>query len=506
MTITDYKLIAQQNFTTVLANLSTGSFMFDNYSWLSSSTPATHELSIITSERTDVFHEIANTVLTIGADIGADSSGQLSVVDKVLNNFSNNNNNISDNFIDVNKEIYKNSILFIVSTSIVLTILTICTVIGNILVIAAVLLERNLRTPANYLVLSLAVADFLVACLVMPLGAFYEIQGQWTLGDILCEFWTSVDVLCCSASILHLLAIAMDRYWAVTNVDYMHHRNAKRICLMILTIWLVAAVIAMAPNFGWKDSDYKNRIQMEKRCLVSQDVGYQLFATVATFYAPLILILLLYWKIYKVARRRIRRKPGSKIEIKTSQLDQVMDTNSSPNKPLSPTVIQTISPNVDRNCHEMNHMNTKLTVKSKPTIGPPSMSITDRSTSTTCASNTTTMTNHSPPLIIKPLLLRSKSTLKQTLNSKREKKAAKTLAIVTGVFVICWAPFFILALALPLCPTCNPPLLLMSVFLWLGYVNSLLNCIIYTIFSPDFRTAFKKLLCGRQHRYRHSFR
>ena len=107
----------------------------------------------------------------------------------------------SDN-ITVNatlNQVQRNSILFIISTSITLAVLTICTVIGNILVIAAVLLERNLRTPANYLVLSLAVADFLVACLVMPLGAFYEIQGQWSLGDLLCEFWISTDVLCCSA-------------------------------------------------------------------------------------------------------------------------------------------------------------------------------------------------------------------------------------------------------------------------------------------------------------------
>ena len=101
-------------------------------------------------------------------------------------------------------------------------------------------------------------------------------------------------------SILHLLAIAMDRYWAVTNVDYIHQRNAKRIGIMILTIWFVAAIIALAPNFGWKDEDFTNRIEVEKRCLVSQNIGYQIFATVATFYAPLIFILVLYWKIYQV--------------------------------------------------------------------------------------------------------------------------------------------------------------------------------------------------------------
>jgi 5-hydroxytryptamine receptor 1 len=104
----------------------------------------------------------------------------------------------------VQTNLQRNGVLFIIVTTLILAILTICTVIGNILVIAAVLLERNLRIPANYLVLSLAVADCLVACLVMPLGAFYEIQGEWSLGDLLCELWITVDVLCCTARYINI--------------------------------------------------------------------------------------------------------------------------------------------------------------------------------------------------------------------------------------------------------------------------------------------------------------
>ncbi|EDS36296.1 5HT-dro2A receptor [Culex quinquefasciatus] len=81
----------------------------------------------------------------------------------------------------------------------------------NVFVIAAILLERNLQSVANHLILSLAVADLLVACLVMPLGAVYEVSKEWRLGADLCDMWTSSDVLCCTASILHLVAIALDR-------------------------------------------------------------------------------------------------------------------------------------------------------------------------------------------------------------------------------------------------------------------------------------------------------
>ncbi|KAE8742392.1 hypothetical protein FOCC_FOCC012079, partial [Frankliniella occidentalis] len=94
-----------------------------------------------------------------------------------------------------------------VSVAVLLGLVILTTVIGNVFVIAAILLERHLQNVANYLILSLAVADLLVACLVMPLGAVYEVSQQWTLGPELCDMWTSSDVLCCTASILHLVAI-----------------------------------------------------------------------------------------------------------------------------------------------------------------------------------------------------------------------------------------------------------------------------------------------------------
>jgi 5-hydroxytryptamine receptor 1 len=89
---------------------------------------------------------------------------------------------------------------------------------------------------------------------------------------------------------------------------------------------------------------------------------------------------------------------------------------------------------------------------------------------------------------------------KESLEAKRERKAAKTLAIITGAFVVCWLPFFIMALVMPLCQDCVINEYVSSFFLWLGYFNSTLNPIIYTVFSPEFRLAFTKMICGTTYR------
>ncbi|XP_055694852.1 5-hydroxytryptamine receptor-like isoform X2 [Lutzomyia longipalpis] len=376
---------------------------------------------------------------------------------------------------------------------------------GNVFVIAAILLERNLQSVANYLILSLAVADLLVACLVMPLSAVYEVSQEWRLGAELCDMWTSSDVLCCTASILHLVAIALDRYWAVTDIDYAHQRTARRIGVMILVVWTLSFLVSVAPLLGWKDPEWGNRLNNEYKCVVSQDVGYQLFATASSFYLPLLVILVLYWRIFQTARKRIRRRqqvsgaqaqpcgmiataaggsagvaaavvtvigrPLPTISETTTAFTNVSSTNTSPEK--------TCNNGVEK---EKSHAVAAV----EPESTTVDLSVAYPSTSAPTVRTTITRRKHH-----------------NSTDSKRERKAAKTLAIITGAFVCCWLPFFILAVLIPVCASCDISPIVMSIFLWLGYFNSTLNPIIYTIFSPEFRQAFKRLLCRRKsHRLR----
>ncbi|XP_075592069.1 uncharacterized protein LOC124498878 [Dermatophagoides farinae] len=200
------------------------------------------------------------------------------------------------------------NIAILITLSVILVCLILATIIGNVFVISAVILERSLRSVGNYLVVSLAITDLLVACLVMPIGAIYEVTGEWRMGIKLCELWTFIDVLCCTTSIFHLLAISCDRLWAVTTVDYIHRRKAKHVCAGITIIWLFSALISFGPMLGWKDNEFEQRIVERKECMISQDISYQIFATISSFYAPSILLLLQYYRIYQVAKARLKLK------------------------------------------------------------------------------------------------------------------------------------------------------------------------------------------------------
>lgn len=116
-------------------------------------------------------------------------------------------------------------------------------------------------------------------------------------------------------------------------------------------------------------------------------------------------------------------------------------------------------------------------------------------TTTTTMTRLATTSSEATPV---PTTTTTSSTRKtrETIEAKRERKAAKTLAIITGAFVACWLPFFLVTLLQTFFTYLQLPPVVYSFFLWLGYFNSTLNPVIYTIFSPEFRQAFKRILCG----------
>lgn len=101
----------------------------------------------------------------------------------------------------------------IIIASVVVTVLMIIIVVGNMLVIIAIATEKALKNIQNWFIASLAVADFFLGLVIMPFSLANELMGYWVFGSWWCEIHSAADVLLCTASIMNLCLISLDRYW-----------------------------------------------------------------------------------------------------------------------------------------------------------------------------------------------------------------------------------------------------------------------------------------------------
>ena len=117
-------------------------------------------------------------------------------------------------------------------------LLTFATLYGNVLVCLAIVLVKQLRTKYNALIVSLAVSDFLVGLMVMPLAIDITYKRSSTWSDAVCDFWLTSDVLLCTASILNLCAISWVRYIQITNpFTFEEIITWRRICAKVAMVW-----------------------------------------------------------------------------------------------------------------------------------------------------------------------------------------------------------------------------------------------------------------------------
>uniref|UniRef100_A0A1Y1LCU3 G-protein coupled receptors family 1 profile domain-containing protein n=1 Tax=Photinus pyralis TaxID=7054 RepID=A0A1Y1LCU3_PHOPY len=183
-----------------------------------------------------------------------------------------------------------------------LSVVIVITVIGNTLVILAVLTTRRLRTVTNCFVISLAIADWLVGVFVMPPAIANHLMGTWELGWVLCDIWVSLDILLCTASILSLCAISVDRYLAVTQpLSYSRRRRSKRLASsMILVVWFSSALITCPPMFGW----YEPGRHEDKNCRYNRNTGYVIFSAMGSFFIPMVVMVYVYARISCVVAQR----------------------------------------------------------------------------------------------------------------------------------------------------------------------------------------------------------
>ncbi|CAL1274154.1 unnamed protein product [Larinioides sclopetarius] len=176
-------------------------------------------------------------------------------------------------------------------------------VAGNILVVLAVFASAKLRTVTNFLIVSLAISDLLVGLAVLPYSISLEVLEVWIFGELWCQMWLAVDVWLCTASILNLCAISIDRYLAITRpVHYRTIMSTMKVRLLIAAVWMLSFIICFPPLVGWND-----RVQdSEEICALITNQGYVIYSALGSFYIPMLVMLFFYYRIYVVALKTSR--------------------------------------------------------------------------------------------------------------------------------------------------------------------------------------------------------
>ncbi|XP_028816129.1 alpha-2Da adrenergic receptor-like [Denticeps clupeoides] len=359
------------------------------------------------------------------------------------------------------------------------------TIVGNALVIVAVLTSRALRAPQNLFLVSLASADILVATLVIPFSLANEVMGYWYFGSTWCAFYLALDVLFCTSSIVHLCAISLDRYWSVTKaVSYNLKRTPKRIKSMIVVVWVISAVISFPPLIMTKHD--------ELECLINDETWYILSSCLVSFFAPGFIMVTVYCKIYRVAKQRSSTvfvaKNGLERQPSQSETCFVRKDKAETDSPSSH------SSGSNQRQEELDDIDLEESCASdsKPRDPRFSKRAGGNARTKTRASWACQRASQHFPEAHGRRLAASKSKVAQM----REKRFTFVLAVVMGLFVLCWFPFFFTYSLHAICrERCTIPGALFDAFFWIGYCNSSVNPIIYTIFNRDFRKAFKKIVC-----------
>uniref|UniRef100_A0A1Q3FS96 Putative d2 dopamine receptor n=1 Tax=Culex tarsalis TaxID=7177 RepID=A0A1Q3FS96_CULTA len=429
--------------------------------------------------------------------------------------------------------------------------------LGNILVCLAVALDRKLQNVTNYFLLSLAIADLLVSLFVMPLGAIPGFLGYWPFGFTWCNIYVTCDVLACSASILHMCFISLGRYLGIRNPLGSRHHATKRLTgIKIVLVWLLAMLVSSSITV-LGIINRSNIMPGPQECVINNRAFF-VFGSLVAFYIPMVMMVVTYALTVQLLRKKARflqehpegelfRRLGGRLSV-SKHPPAAGGTSGPQTEPFSCHQQETTpgggtdpwrlhDTNLERigsisastqsgstysnggtgdnlsatriagqlarhHHHHLHHHHVHQPLRRRGTC--------DQTTQTPASIERETRRHRfcsfrlplNPPRVPTPKI---NFNLKFLASKKRrnnlsanavatEQKATKVLGLVFFTFVFCWAPFFVLNILFAAWPDIYVPDQIVSICLWLGYVSSTINPIIYTIFNRTFRAAFIRLL------------
>ncbi|XP_027857671.1 histamine H1 receptor [Xiphophorus couchianus] len=192
---------------------------------------------------------------------------------------------------------------------VLLGLLSLLTIIMNLLVLYAVKKEKTLHTVGNLYIVSLSVADLIVGTTVMPLNLMYLLEDEWSLGRAVCQFWLIMDYVASTASIFSLFILCLDRYRSVRQpLKYLKYRTRGKASLMISGAWLLS-MMWIIPILGWRSFTHVDlKPEEENKCDTDFRfvTWFKVITAVFNFYVPSILMLWFYTHIYLAVRQHLR--------------------------------------------------------------------------------------------------------------------------------------------------------------------------------------------------------
>ncbi|XP_055315222.1 uncharacterized protein LOC129575510 isoform X2 [Sitodiplosis mosellana] len=210
--------------------------------------------------------------------------------------------------------------------SIIFGTIIIGAVLGNALVIISVQRNRKLRVITNYFVVSLAMADMLVALCAMSFNALQNLHGKWIFGPFMCNVYNSLDVYFSTASILHLCCISVDRYYAIVRpLEYPLYMTNRTVFFMLANVWLLPALISFTPIFlGWYTTTESLKYQSEHsdECIFVPNKTYAIISSSVSFWIPGLVMITMYCRIYReaVRQRKALSRTSSNILLNSVQM------------------------------------------------------------------------------------------------------------------------------------------------------------------------------------------
>ncbi|KAL3868889.1 hypothetical protein ACJMK2_041645 [Sinanodonta woodiana] len=326
-------------------------------------------------------------------------------------------------------------------------VMVVITAGGNVLVIISFATQRSLRNFSDYLILNLAVSDFIIGSVSIPFYAPYVLTGTWHIGHALCLFWLVVDYVTPAASTYNICVISLDRYIQIAHPFWARrHRTSTMLIVFVLIPWLIPALVYMPLILLWEP--ISGNISMPSgQCFVPyyDNTPVLSFSVVFEFVIPFIIVGLLNMMVYVSVRKRSRGLQG-------------------------------------------------LTATNNISVPPGSLTDRDPSTSVYVNSSPDPTSNHQTQTNGLHITAPAVRTL---ANFRRDKKAARSLFTIVFVFGLCWIPYEIASLIRSVCFDCVGSVEFEITF-WILWFNSTINPFLYPFLHSRYRKAFVKLIkCSR---------